>query len=81
MSELTRGAQEGFNRNNIRLVFRVIKRLSSVQAPGMNTLLKEDGVVVVDHEEKYKARSPCRETSWCTVVASDLLIKEDPPSC
>ena len=49
-SELARETEEGFNRNNLRSTFRVIKWLSSVPAPGVNMLPKMGGAVVVGHE-------------------------------
>ena len=42
VSELAREAEDGFNRNDLRPAYRAIKRLSSVPAPSVSTLLKED---------------------------------------
>ena len=50
VSELVRETEDGFNRNNLRPAYRAIKRLSSVPAPAVSTLLKEDGTVVMGHE-------------------------------
>ena len=50
MIELAREAEDGLNRKNLQLVFRVIKRLSYAPAPGGNTLLKAEKTVVTDHE-------------------------------
>ena len=47
VSELAREVEDGFNRNNLRPAYRVIKRLSSVPAPAVSTLHKEDGTVVM----------------------------------
>ena len=49
-SGLAREAEEGFNSNSFQLAFRTIKRLYSVSALGLNTLLKTDRVVMVGHE-------------------------------
>ena len=93
-SELAREAEDGFNRNNLRPAFRAIKRLSSVSTPGVNTLLKTDGEVVVGHEgcrERlaeyfeglYNVPPPAErlaEGGPRTMVAPDPPIREDPPS-
>ena len=50
MSKLAREAEDGFNRNNLRPAYRAIKRLSSVPAPAVSTLLRDDGTVVMGHE-------------------------------
>ena len=43
-------AEASFSRNNLQPAFREIKRLSSVPAKGVNTLLQSGGTVVVDYE-------------------------------
>ena len=53
-SDLAKEAEEDLNRNNLQPAIREIKRLCSVSAPGLNTHLKKDGVVVMGHME-------CRE--------------------
>ena len=50
VSELAGEAEDGFNRNDLRPAYRAIKRLSSVPAPAVSTLLKDDGTVVMGHE-------------------------------
>ena len=44
--ELVRESKEGFNRNSLRPAILAINRLSSMSTPGLNTLLKVDGVVM-----------------------------------
>ena len=48
--ELVREGEDGFNRKTLRPAIRVIKRVSSMPAPAVITLLMGDGMVVVGHE-------------------------------
>ena len=50
ISKIVREPDDSFNRNNLQLIFRVIKRLSSMSAPGLNTFLKVDRTTVVGHK-------------------------------
>ena len=70
MSELAREAEDGFNRNNLRPAYRATKRLSSVPAPAVSTLFKEDGTVVMGHEG-------CRE---CLAEYFEELYNVPPPA-
>ena len=94
MSELARAAEEGFNMNNLRPAYRAIKRLSSVPAPAVSTLLRDDGTVVMGHEgcrerlaeyfeELYNVPPPAERLAGGVqhaVAAPDPPIREDPPS-